>query len=305
MIAEAVECSDKIVYLIRSGKYEEHLKALNLNRKIITAAQLAQQSLYEMCMGFKEMRDSKLYKELGYSDFGDYCENETGIKRRQVYTYISIAEKLPTDFVQSTAQIGVQKLALLTNLSEEERTEITASTDFESATVKELERQIKELKEKNSEQTTENQQLRAKCTLEASRAEHAEKKVKELESRPIETAIEYRDRIPENYVTIEAMEKAVDDERKFREDAEIENTNIKREAYRVETELKAQIKQLNEELEQRGNSSAPPNDTEVFKAYFKAAYDGLNRLVEYVKEHNTEDFHKRVIGLIDNVKASL
>lgn len=26
VIAEAVECSDKMVYLIRSGKYEEHLK---------------------------------------------------------------------------------------------------------------------------------------------------------------------------------------------------------------------------------------------------------------------------------------
>lgn len=284
---------------------EEYLKALNLNRKIITAAQLAQQSLYEMCMGFKEMRDSKLYKELGYSDFGDYCEQETGIKKVQAYSYIRVAERLPVEFVQSTERIGVQKLYLLSSLSEQERTEITAETDLESVTVKELEQQIKELKQKNSEQTAENQQLRAKCTLEASRAEHAEKKVKELESRPIETAIEYRYRIPENYVTIEAMEKAVDDERKFREDAEIENTNIKREAYRVETELKAQIKQLNEELEQRGNFSALPNDTEVFKAYFKAAYDGLNRLVEYVKEHNTEDFHKRVIGLIDNVKASL
>ena len=284
---------------------EEYLKALNLNRKIITAAQLAQQSLYEMCMGFKEMRDSKLYKELGYSDFGDYCEQETGFKRSQAYSYIAIAEKLPADFVRSSGQIGVKKLELLTRISEEERTEITASTDLESATVKELEQQIKELKQKNSEQTTENQQLRAKCTLEASRAEHAEKKVKELESRPIETAIEYRDRIPDNYVTIEAMEKAVDNERKFREEAETENIKIKREANKAETELKAEIKRLGEELEQRKNTAVPSDDTEVFKAYFKAAYDGLNRLVEYVREHNTEDFHKKVVGLIDNVKASL
>ena len=225
---------------------EEYLKALNLNRKIITAAQLAQQSLYEMCMGFKEMRDSKLYKELGYNDFGDYCEKETGIKRVQAYSYIKVAEKLPAEFVQSTERIGVQKLYLLSSISEEERAEITAEADLESVTVKELERQIKELKEKNSEQTTENQQLRAKCTLEASRAEHAEKKVKELESRPIETAIEYRDRIPENYVTIEAMEKAVDNERKFREEAETQNIKIKREANKAETELKAEIKRLGE-----------------------------------------------------------
>lgn len=29
---------------------DEYIKAVNLNRRIITAAQLAQQSLYEMCM---------------------------------------------------------------------------------------------------------------------------------------------------------------------------------------------------------------------------------------------------------------
>ena len=31
---------------------DEYIKAVNLNRRIITAAQLAQQSLYDMCMGF-------------------------------------------------------------------------------------------------------------------------------------------------------------------------------------------------------------------------------------------------------------
>ena len=92
---------------------DSYIKAVNLNRRIITAAQLAQQSLYDMCMGFKEMRDSKLYKELGYSDFGDYCESETGFKRSQAYNYISIAEKLPPDFVHSSGQIGVKKLYLL------------------------------------------------------------------------------------------------------------------------------------------------------------------------------------------------
>ena len=47
----------------------EYIKAAELDRRIKTSAQLAQQSLYDMCMGFKEMRDSRLYKELGYSDF--------------------------------------------------------------------------------------------------------------------------------------------------------------------------------------------------------------------------------------------
>lgn len=76
----------------------EYIKAAELDRRIKTSAQLAQQSLYDMCMGFKEMRDSRLYKELGYSDFGDYCEKETGFSKMNVYRYISIAENLPQDF---------------------------------------------------------------------------------------------------------------------------------------------------------------------------------------------------------------
>lgn len=57
----------------------EYIKAVELDRRIKTSAQLAQQSLYDMCMGFKEMRDSRLYKELGYSDL------EITVKRKQVF----------------------------------------------------------------------------------------------------------------------------------------------------------------------------------------------------------------------------
>ena len=117
-----------------------------------------------MCMGFKEMRDSKLYKELGYSDFGDYCENETGMKRRQVYNYIAVAEKLPTEFVHPGAQIGVKKLYLLTTLSEEERAEITSSTDLESSAVRDLEQQIKQLRAERDRATAEKSAAEAERT---------------------------------------------------------------------------------------------------------------------------------------------
>ena len=64
-------------------------KAVKLHHKIIVSANLAQQNLFEMCQSLKEMRDSKLYKELGYSNFEDYCETEVGMKRSNAYNYIS------------------------------------------------------------------------------------------------------------------------------------------------------------------------------------------------------------------------
>lgn len=87
------------------------------------------------------MRDSKLYKELGYSNFGDYCEQETEIKKSNVYNYIAIAEKLPEKFVQSIGQIGMTKLTLLTTIPEETRTEIIETTDLETTSVRELKEQ--------------------------------------------------------------------------------------------------------------------------------------------------------------------
>lgn len=136
---------------------DDYTRAVTLTRSIIANAQAAQQSLYEVCKGLKEMRDGKLYKELGYQNFEDYTENEVGIKRRQAYNYIQIATGLPTDFVQSTAQIGIEKLALLAKLDEPTRNEVTETVDVESVTVKELKAQISALTAERDE---------AKATIE-------------------------------------------------------------------------------------------------------------------------------------------
>lgn len=135
--------------------------AYDVHAQIILGAKMVENGLYQMAKGFKAMRDEKLYKELGYDTFEKYCEVETGIKRRQVYNYISIAEKLPADFVHSSAQIGVKKLELLAALDDEQREEIAENTDLESTSVKELKRQIDELTGKNKElrEDLENSEL--------------------------------------------------------------------------------------------------------------------------------------------------
>jgi len=129
----------------------DYTRAVTLTRSIIANAQAAQQSLYEVCKGLKEMRDGKLYKELGYQNFEDYTENEVGIKRRQAYNYIQIATGLPTDFVQSTAQIGIEKLALLAKLDEPTREAVTETVDVESVTVKELRNEINRITSENAD----------------------------------------------------------------------------------------------------------------------------------------------------------
>ena len=94
----------------------EYKTAVKLNQKIIFAAQMAQKNLYDMCMMLKEMRDNKLYKELGYQNFEDYCENEVGFNRNQAHKYITIIENYGEN-VSSRINFGVTKLYLLSSLS--------------------------------------------------------------------------------------------------------------------------------------------------------------------------------------------
>lgn len=297
----------------------DYIRAAELNRRIITAAQLAQQSLYEMCMGFKEMRDSKLYKELGYSDFGDYCEQETGIKKVQAYSYIRVAERLPVEFVQSTERIGVQKLYLLSSLSEQERTEITASTDLESATVKELEQQIKQLRAEKDKAVADKSAAEAEGAVKADTIAALEKtkqtlgervaaltaEVKALESRPVETAVEIREVIPPDYIAREAYDKMVETYNQQRDEAEAEEIKAKRELNaQIQTE-REKCAALEKRIEELKAAPAQPDGAEVFNAYLKTAFDALNRLVAYVREQNNTAYSDKTVKLIDGVKTTL
>ena len=78
----------------------EYTKAVALHRKICANAQAAQESLWEVCKGLKEMRDGKLYKELGYNSFEDYTENEVGLSRFMAYKYAAIADMKNVESIQ-------------------------------------------------------------------------------------------------------------------------------------------------------------------------------------------------------------
>ena len=130
--------------------------AEQVHNRICDNFAIVEKTLYEICVDLKSIRDNKHYKTLGYNTFEDYCLENFNIKRRQAYNYISIAENLSSDFVQSTAQIGVQKLYCLSRLTDEERSELMQTTDIENTPVKQLEQKSKEIKENREVQVKEN-----------------------------------------------------------------------------------------------------------------------------------------------------
>lgn len=307
----------------------EYIRAAELDRRIKTSAQLAQQSLYDMCMGFKEMRDSRLYKELGYSDFGEYCEQETGFSRMNVYNYIRVAEKLPQDFVNSSLQIGVKKLTLLAKLSDEERTELAENIDLESTTVKELKVKIDILQnerdramESNAEASHQVFMADKKVLEMKNKVTQLEAEIKELESRPIEVAVETDSKEVANLkdamrrVDLDWSEKYS----KLEEDSLKDRRELLQKAEQAEKDKQDKLSQLREELDRTkaeyekklsGKADTAPvqDDKAIFKAYLSTAVDSVTRLVDFVNEHNDSDnyglFTQKTRQLADIINSKL
>ena len=307
----------------------EYIKAAELDRRIKTSAQLAQQSLYDMCMGFKEMRDSRLYKELGYSDFGDYCEKETGFSRMNVYNYIRVVEKLPQDFVNSSLQIGVKKLTLLAKLSDEERTELAENINLESTTVKELKAKIDILQNERDRAMESNAEashqvfIADKKVLEMkNKVTQLEAEIKELESRPIEVAVETDSKEVAN---LKAAMRRIDLDwsekySKLEEDSLKDRRELLQKAEQAEKDKQDKLSQLREELDRTkaeyekklaGKADITPmqDDKAIFKAYLSTAVDSVTRLVGFVNEHNDSDnyglFTQKARQLADIINSKL
>lgn len=276
---------------------EQYTQAAQLHAEIINCARTAQENLYQMAMGFKKMRDEKLYIALGYDNFGDYCENETGMKRRNVYTYISVIENLPQEFVQSTAQIGKEKLYLLSTISDTEREEIVENTDLESTTVKELKEKIKELESKKTaadkeaetgkkqlaQRDEEINRLKGENIKLQGRAEKSDK-IKEEKERLEQLLKEAEKRAkkqPEPQSDPKDKEKIASLEAQIKE---LESRPIDV-VYEKDDEeinrLKEKISQLEEELENESENGKKESDIKVFTV--RLTMDEFEKLIGIIK----------------------
>lgn len=285
----------------------EYTRAVTLTKSIIAHAQAMQASLWEVCKGLKEMRDGKLYKEIGYSTFEDYCEQEIGIKRRQGQKYIAIAEM--GENAQSTAQIGAEKLYLLSRLDEDQREELTQTVDLESTTVRELKAQISALQSQNAdtEKARVDAEERAKgwydkyseqgeqiASLNAQIAEQSER-IDELESRPVEVAV------PEPSHEVQNMQDAMRRINLEHEQwsAKMQDDHIKQ-VQEINRKHRAETDALRAEYEEKlaaaqaSTAEAPePDSKEIFKAYLANVIDAAKRMTAFLQAHPNEACRKQ------------
>lgn len=301
----------------------EKQQAEALHKQITGYGEVIYQSLYGMCTAIKQMRDSKLYKALGYDTFEAYTEEKLGMKRAQAYTYIAIADRLSDDFVQSTGQIGIQKLYLLAMASEETRKEIVETTDLNETTVRELKMKLAQAEKSNellTEQVSEAEQKAADAKksemkalgrvsvletdagfqrqkieqLEAQVGEQADQ-IKELESRPVEVAV------PEPSREVQNMQDAMRRMNLEHEQwsAKMQDDHIKQvqeinRQHRAETDaLRAEYEEKLAAAQAAPTEAPEPDSKEIFKAYLANAIDAAKRMTAFLAAHPNEACRKQ------------
>lgn len=306
--------------MVTMNKITQKQQAIELHQKILVSANLAQQNIWDMCNGLKAMRDNKLYKELGYQNFEDYCETEVGFNRAQAHKYISIIENT-SENVYSSKHLGVSKLYLLSTISEPEQAEIAEKLDLENTTVKQLKAEIDRLKdekrsvENNLRQSQElgnlikfdMNNLKKRQKSDAQEIKNLKATIEELESRPIEVAVaEPSDNERRLQETIKSLEreniKHYDElEAQYREDEKIVRKQLEDEKQEA---LRKQKEEYEEKLKNVQTADNTSDDKDVFKAYFSIAYDSFIRMLEFAKQSQDKEFFKGKVEHLINALAT-
>lgn len=308
----------------------QHEQAVKLHNKIMANASLAQQSLWEMCTGLKQMRDGKLYRELGYSNFEDYCENEVGFSREQGRKYISIIENVDLENANSSWHLGVSKLYLLSTISESEQQEISEKVDLESTTVKELKAEIDKLKNWNKDlgaakdkavagltsleeevKELKGERDRANKTIEKLQSKEQEiirleQENKELRNRPTEVAV---------------VDHSAENDRRLNEVIlSLERENVKRneemdrmyieDRRKLEADKAAEIEAIRREYEEKlktaqEQSKEPDKEKQEFKILLVMAHDAVKRLVSFANSHDKRIYIDKAGELLASSAAAL
>ena len=126
---------------------EVYKDAIHTHQRIMANGEICAKTLVEICKDLKRMRDEKLYEQLGYDTFDNYCDGMVGIKSRMAYVYISTYERLGATVLQSNANLGITKLELIAGMNPVERAEGLSDGTFEDMSVSEIKKLVKKNKE--------------------------------------------------------------------------------------------------------------------------------------------------------------
>ncbi len=300
-------------------------RAIQITERIRANGRTAVNAVCAIGEDLRTMKIDGLYTELGYEDFESYAEKEFDLKRRQAYQYISVYEKLGKEFVQSNAQLGITKLALLATANPEDRAEVMASEDVGGMTTRELEELLEKYKQQG-EQLSLLQEENTKLEAKVEELENAPKDVqvatKEIPVPDKETEEQLRKKTQElisanaekesmkkelNSVNAELqLEKTANDRLRREMNAEIEE-KVKKE---VAAEVKKQAKELKQKDIELQNARAMKEQAEQEKKALEKKISELEQAAQKPPENADKSnfkvllstVYRDMLGLVEFIK---
>lgn len=209
---------------------DKEVSAVSLDQRIREHTIAIGEHFVALAQSLKQMRDEKLYIELGYNTFDAYIEGSGHpFGSRQAYNYIRVYENFDKKFIEEHSSLGVTKLEMLTkifrgdveNFIEENNVEEMSSRELKEAIDK-----INALSEQVSFLTDENDKLKA------------EKEETELPADVLSEMNELRKKCESLSVTVSERDKEVDGLAGARLEVENKLKSAEAEKKRLKKELK-------------------------------------------------------------------
>lgn len=300
-------------------------RAIQITERIRANGRTAVNAVCAIGEDLRTMKIDGLYTELGYEDFESYAEKEFDLKRRQAYQYISVYEKLGKEFVQSNAQLGITKLALLATANPEDRAELMESGDVVGMTTRELEELLDKYKQQGEQLSLlqeENTKLEAKVEELESAPKDVQVATKEIPVPDKGTEEQLRKKTQElisanaekesmkkelNSVNAELqLEKTANDRLRMEMNAEIEE-KVKKE---VAAETKKQAKELKQKDIELQNARALKEQVEQEKKALEKKISELEKAVQKPPENADKSnfkvllstVYRDMLGLVEFIK---
>ena len=132
---------------------ERQNRAAQLTQRILANGSIAANSMIEMGRDLKAVRDERLFTELGFGSFEEYCEKKVGIGKRHGYNFIQVYEKFGEEKLQQLQGLGITKLLEIAKLDDEDAEDLMRNNDVFGLSTRELSAEVEKYKNKYEQLT--------------------------------------------------------------------------------------------------------------------------------------------------------
>ena len=260
-------------------------EAIRIDNEIQMWANNLGTAVYNIGRCMTQMKERKLYEELGYSTFEDYCEQKYQLKRSQAAKYLSVYQNLDEKYILDNQGAGIQKLYMISQISEEDRENIEGTP--EELSVTELKAQIEQLKKEREGEQLQFFEMQEKSEKAKTEEDKLREKIKKLEDQIKDAEIEHRNELSDVSRKNEKLEKQIKElESKPQDVAVVEPTE--------------------EEIMQKAEELAAERSEEIIRAERQDWTSQIEELKEQLKakEQETENIKAGYEKKLENLAGS-